>query len=411
MPAELVNAVQELTGDVVKVADKVERVVGEVAEMKKSLAKPRYQDGRVPAEPRDRAEENRWTFKSLGDFAHEVKQSGITGGPTDRIRKAFGSPLVQKSATGMGELIGSDGGFLVPPDFSTKIFERLYDDNELLKKTDSYTVTGNGMVFPRNNETSRANGSRWGGVRAYWRQEGTAGTSSKPTFGQLSLNLHKLFCIAVVTSELMEDTGSILNAYLNRAFASEIAFQVGDAIVNGNGAGQPLGILNAPALVTVDKESGQAAATITHANIVKMWARRFGNSKNYVWLVNRDTTPQLNMLAMATGTYSGVASYLPPGGLSGTPYATLLGAPVIETEFNATLGTVGDILLVDLSQYVTITKGGVDAQTSMHLYFDRDEQAFRVTYRVDGQPWAASALTPYKGTATQSHFVALQTRS
>ena len=34
------------------------------------------------------------------------------------------------------------------------------------------------------------------------------------------------------------------------------------AFISGTGAGQPLGILNAPALVTVSKETGQAADTI-----------------------------------------------------------------------------------------------------------------------------------------------------
>jgi HK97 family phage major capsid protein len=106
-----------------------------------------------------------------------------------------------------------------------------------------------------------------------------------------------------------------------------------------------------------------------------------------------------------------MATFMPPGGLSGKPYATLLGAPIIETEWNSTLGTVGDILLVDLSQYCTITKGGMENMSSMHLYFDSDQQAFRVTYRIDGQPWFASALTPYQGTNTQSSFVALATRT
>jgi HK97 family phage major capsid protein len=127
-------------------------------------------------------------------------------------------------------------------------------------------------------------------------------------------------------------------------------------------------------------------------------------------LVNQDISSQLHLMTLGIGA-AGIAVYMPPGGLSDKPYATLMGAPVIETEFNATLGTQGDILLVDLSHYVTASKGNMDAQTSMHLYFDTAEQAFRMTFRIDGQSWWAAPLTPYKGTATQSMVVALDTRA
>jgi HK97 family phage major capsid protein len=367
----------------------------------------------VPATPADRGEERMWGFKSLGHFAHEVRTSRLNGSPSPMIQKAFGSDLVVKAATGMGELIGSDGGYLVPPEFSQKIFERVYQQNDLLGRTDKYPVSGNSMVFPRNNESSRANGSRWGGVRAYWVAEGSSITRSAPTFGRLTMNLHKLACLARVTDELLADAPA-LSGYLNRVFPDEINFVVGDSLVNGTGAGQPQGILNAPCTVSVSKETGQAAASVVPQNLVKMWSRLFrgmasGENSGAVWFINQDVNPQLQLMTLGIGT-AGVVTYMPPGGLSGKPYATLMGAPVVETEWNPTLGTVGDIILADMSQMVSISKSMESAQ-SMHLYFDTDETAFRVTFRLDAQPWWASALTPFKGTATQSCFVTLATRS
>ena len=114
-------------------------------------------------------------------------------------------------------------------------------------------------------------------------------------------------------------------------------------------------------------------------------------------------------MTLGVGT-GGVVTYMPPGGLSASPYATLMGKPVLTTEFQPTLGTVGDIMLVDMSQYYTLSKGAPDAQTSMHLRFDFDEMAFRVIFRIDGRPIWNSALTPFKGTQTQSPFIALATR-
>src|SRR4030095_3363887 len=96
-----------------------------------------------------------------------------------------------------------------------------------------------------------------------------------------------------------------------------------------------------------------------------------------------------------TGSAAPLA-YLPPGGLSAKPYATLLGRPVLPVEWCATLGTVGDVVLADLRHYLTITRVLVDARMSVHLRFDYDESTFRFIFRIDGQPWWSAPLTPYK---------------
>ena len=364
----------------------------------------------VPAVPADPKAEGMWGFKSYSHFLHEVRQ-GTPSAPSEFIRKAYGSETIKKAATGMGELIGSDGGFLVPPTFSSSIFERVYSENNLLAKTDGYTASGNSMVFPRNAESSRATGSRWGGVRAYWVQEGSTITASAPTFGQLRLQLNKLACLARVTEELIKDASTSMEAYLTKVFALEIGFAANNALYRGTGAGQPLGLLNAPCAVTVSKETGQSAATIVPANIAKMWARRFalGPTGSYVWLINQDVLPQLYLMTLGIGT-AGVTTFMPPGGLSGAPYSTLMGAPIMEIEFASTLGTVGDIALVDLSQIVSITQG-MQSMSSMHVYFTTEEQAFRTSFRLDAAPWQAAALTPFQGTNTQSPIVLLATRS
>jgi HK97 family phage major capsid protein len=366
----------------------------------------------VPATARDPLEEGRWGFKSFGHFIHEVKRCPKPDVPSDFITKAYAQEYVRKAALGMGELVGSEGGFLVPPTFSNAIFGRVYNDNALLAKTDGYPLTGsNQMTFPRTAETSRVDGSRWGGVRSYWVQEGSTITASNPTFGKLTLNLHKLATVVPLTGELKQDTGGTLETYLTKVFSSEITFETGKAIFRGNGVGRPLGFMNAACAITVSKELGQAAATILPVNIEKMWSRRFalGPTGQYLWLINQDVGPQLGLLTQTFGT-SGQMVNLPPGGVSVAPYQTLKGAPVMETEFNSTLGTVGDIALVDLSQYVTVNAGGPQTMNSLHIYFLSDQEAIRTLWRIDGQPWWPAALTPYQGTNTQSPFILLETR-
>lgn len=186
---------------------------------------------------------------------------------------------------------------------------------------------------------------------------------------------------------------------------------VDDAIFEGQGTAKPQGFMHNGGKVAIAKETGQAAATILFENITKMWARCPARSMAVAeWWVNQDTMPQLMALHQVIGT-GGVPVYLPPGGLSQSPYGTLLGRPVIPIEYCETLGTEGDIVLADPTSYVMIDKGDIQYATSIHVAFLTDEQAFRFIYRVDGQPIDNKPITPFKGTASQSTFVSLATRA
>lgn len=132
-----------------------------------------------------------------------------------------------------------------------------------------------------------------------------------------------------------------------------------------------------------------------------------------MWLINQDIEPQLLTLAFPTTvTTAAVPVYLPPGGLSASPYGMLMGRPVIPTEACQTLGDAGDIILTDLTQYLTAVKtSGIRQDVSMHLWFDYDMTAFRFVMRVAGQPWWGSAISPKNGSATRSCVVSLAARA
>ena len=381
----------------------VERAVQQVLQKRAAGTKVPFAGGGGAATDDPRA-----GFKNFGEFALAVKDACQPGKrPDDRLA------VIAKAASGLGEAFGSDGGFLVPPEFAQRMLERVYAPSNLLGMTDAYTIAGSTIAFPKTAETSRANGSRWGGVRAYWREEGDQGTASKAAFGRLQLNLHKLFVMIHASDELLADTqGLALEQYLVRVASEEINFVVGDSIINGKGSGQPQGILKAQCLVTVNKEAGQAAATLVAQNLVNMWARLWAPCRaNAVWLINQDVESQLHTMTVGTGSAATLA-YLPPGGLSAKPYATLLGRPILPVEWCPTLGTVGDVILADLSQYLSVVKaGGVRSDTSIHMFFDQNATAFRFVLRMNGQPWLSAAIARKNGSNTLSHFVTLATRS
>lgn len=354
---------------------------------------------------------------SLGAFLQAVaavgspdgERSGYTMSKT-KARDILFSP---RAATGASEAVPSEGGFLVGTEQAAMLASRAYEEGKLAALCDRITISGpfNGLKYPVIDETSRVDGSRSGGVLAYWKNEGAAAVASKPKIREDQLNLEKLTGLFYATDELLQDA-SALEAMAIAEFGKEFAFKLDDAVLNGSGAGMPLGILNAPGLVSQAKETGQTAATITYENIIKMYSRLWsGASMDKVrWVINREAFPQLMKLAISVGT-GGFPLYIPGNSAANAPFGTLLGIPVVFAEQALALGTVGDIYLADFGQYRLIEKGGIQVASSMHVQFVYDEMAFRFIYRVNGQPLWKAPLTPYKGSATVSPFVALATRA
>lgn len=362
---------------------------------------------RTPATAKDPTEK---PFRSLGAQLLAVAQVA-TGKASDETMNRMNA-VYSLAPSGAAAANPGDGGFLIQTDFVAEIMRRTYETGQIASRVKRIGVgpNSNGIKFPASAETSRATGSRWGGVQVYWGSEGNAPTAKKPSLREVEINLGRMTGLMYATDELLQDAAA-MESYAQIAFQEEMQFALEDAIVSADGTGKIRGLLNSPSLVTVSKEAGQAAATIATENINKMWSRMWAPSRaNAVWLINQDVEPALSSMSQVVGV-GGVPTYLPPSGLSETPYARLKGRPVIPVEYCSTLGTVGDIMLVDLSQYVLIEKGGIQTASSMHVNFTTAEMAYRFIYRVGGQSWWNAALTPKNGSNTLSPFVVLATRA
>ena len=345
------------------------------------------------------AKDNEKRFSSFGEQLMAAYRAAMPGGKVDER-------LTTRAASGLNESTPSDGGFLVQQDFVTELLKRTYETGILASKVKKIPIStnANGMKINAIDEDSRANGSRWGGVQTYWEGEADEITASKPKFRQMELSLKKLTGLCYATDELLQDAAA-LEAVIRQAFAEEFGFKIDDAILSGSGEGEPLGILNSGAIVTVAKEASQTD-TITVENLIKMWNRLWSRSRaNAVWYINQELEPYLYTLKIGDKPV-----YIPAGGLSEKPYGTLFGRPVVPIEQCSAAGEVGDIILADIGQYILIDKGGIKSASSIHVRFLYDENVFRFIYRVDGKPIWTKPLTPYKGSATVSPFVTLAKR-
>ncbi len=386
--------------------DPIETAAADTDEQKRAKEKADM-EARARAE-REQAGDFPTPFASLGEQLQAVRLASMDGVAADERL------LVIQAATGASEAVGTEGGFKVQQDFQAELLRLTHDAGVLVGRADNTPISGtsNGLKINAVDETSRVDGSRQGGIQAFWTAEAGSLTKSKPTYRQMILTLSKLTGLYYATDELLMDTVA-LGAEISGMFSEEFAFKLDDAIVRGTGAGMPLGFLGHAGTVSVAKETGQKAATILSENIDNMYARMWARSvARGVWYINQDCWPQLFGLARVVGV-GGVPVFVRPNGISEAPSGTLMGRPIQPIEQCETVGTVGDIMFVDMSQYKTIDKGGIDAAQSIHVQFLTDEMTFRFILRMDGQPKRNAPLTPFKGgsTKTQSSFITLATRA
>lgn len=353
-------------------------------------------------------EKGRWGFESLGNFAKCVR-SAVTGGGVD-------PRLIQNAtlSTYGEEGTGADGGFAVPPDFRTEIQSLVMGEGSMLSMCDSMPTASNRVTFPTDESTAWQTS---GGVLTYWGSEAGAMTQSKPALKEAGVTLHKLYAFVPVTDEMLEDA-PMMSRYLAGKAGDKLNFAVTDAIVNGTGAGQPLGLLKAPCKIEVAKEGSQAADTIVGNNILKAYARQLNPGRS-VWLINADTLAMILSLNIefksSAGAGIAAGARFPTitfPGENGQTFATIMGRPVIVTEACQTVGDVGDIIFADLAggYFAPYKAGGIRNDVSMHLWFDQGVTAFRWTMRIGGQPWLSAAVASKNSAATRSSVVTLAAR-
>ena len=333
-------------------------------------------------------------FRSLGDFLCAVKRAA-DGVADNRLTRA---------PSGASEGDPAAGGFTVPQAYAEPVIGSIYEEATIAPLCDLTELAGPFAAIkqPAFDETSRQDGSRWGGTLGYWLPEADTIPPSAPKFRTLDFSPKKLIVLCYTTSDLFQDV-NLLSDHFERAMRSEGAFKLDAAVLSGTGTGVPLGIRNAPCTITVPKEAGQVAGTFVAENIRKMWKRLPVTSrKRAVWLVNEDAEDQLE---------SQQPELYMPAGRGGNPYPLLKGRPVLAIEQALPMGSVGDIVLADLLQY-RIVQAPPRFALSADVAFLTDELAFRLVLRMDGMPAYASAVTPFNGSnITRSPFVTLDARS
>jgi len=341
-------------------------------------------------------------YGTTGEFFAAIaskEKDATTQTKLQRLRNAFGST------------IPAEGGFLIPETLRSEMLRVALETSVVRPRARVIPMEALRVPIPAIDSTSNVS-SIYGGIVAYWTEEGGALQASEAKFGRVVLDAKKLTAYTEVPSELVSDSIISFQAFINDLFPEALGWYEDLAFMKGTGVGEPLGAFHAgnQALIAVSKESGQDAGTILWENIVSMYTRMLPSSiDRAVWVVSTDTFKELATMALSVGT-GGSAIWL-NNGQEGPPM-TILGCPVIRTEkTSGVLGTQGDISFVDFGFYLIGDRQAMSSTASEHYKFGHDMIAFRVIERLDGRPWLQAPISPQNGGPTLSPFVQLETRA
>lgn len=301
--------------------------------------------------------------------------------------------------------VPSEGGFLIPEILRADLLRVALETAIVRSRARVVPMASLRLPYPAIDDTSHVS-SVYGGIVAYWTEEGAPLTDSSPAFGRILLDAKKLTAYTSVPNELIQDSIISLNQFMSEIFPEALAWYEDDAFINGTGAGSPVGALNATAAITVTRNT---AGSVLFADIVAMYPRMLPASLNRaVWIISPAVIAQLLQLVLTSGS-TPVAPPLWLTGFSATggPSFQLLGRPVIVSEKVPNLGSTGDVAFIDFGYYLIGDRQQMTAASSPHIKFNQDMTAFRFVERLDGRPWLRSAITPRNGGPTLSPFVLL----
>ncbi len=309
----------------------------------------------------------------------------------------------------MGETAGSTGGFMVPIEFRPELLRLIIEDQFVRPNAFVIPMTSDTLWIPKIVDTSHATVIH-GGFKGTVNAESADLSSSEtdPTFGLVQLIAKKFTDFKTVPNELIMDSPIAVMPLIGVLAREGIGFYEDASAIWGTGAATAMkGFMTSGALISITRS---VASHISWADVLGMQSKLFPSSyKRAVWGCSPSAIVDLGQMGIAVGTGgSGVWIANIPGQTAAQAMPmSILGRPLIISEKLKALGTAGDLVLCDFSYYVIGDRMEMTIAASSERYFEKDQTAFRIVERVDGQPWIDSALTAYNAVDTLSAFIAL----
>ncbi len=348
------------------------------------------------------AEKNSRTAKDPGRdkerLAHEWN-----GGIAEMMRAVVTNPADERLREYRQQAmdVGVMGGFLVPTQWSDSI-RQLQPQDAVVRPRATVIPPGSppdaSITFPALDQT----GARgvYSGVTVQWINEGGAKPETDYRLLEITLTPNEVAAFIPITDKLLRNStaaSTLATTLLRRAIiaAEDVAF------MSGNGAGQPLGIVNHPAAIQVARTGFPSAAPgDNYVDLVNMYTAAMKDGP-LVWVYSPGMLPELMTMTDVNGNLIWTTS-----AREGEPNR-LMGIPAIENERSPVAGQPGDLMLCNMQHYLIKDGSGIFISASEHVRFLNNQTVIKAFFNVDGQPDLTQPLTLEDNATQRSPFVQL----
>ena len=349
---------------------------------------------------------------------HPLALTGDTGAPknfgdgmTFALPAAF-TPRNLQAAVGSDEQGGySDpyGGYAKPTTMLPGLLSRGTDADPTVGRTTMVPMASPTVkILARTDSTHTSSVS--GGFTVARKAETAAAAASRMEMELVTLEASTLMGLAYATEEILTDSAITFVALIQAGFGEQVAFHMLHEKLFGLGGTEYIGAAAAGngSRISATRDT---ASRVMGTDVLAMRARCWGYG-NAIWIANQDIYGEIARLGAAaydaegTTPLSGSNALFFPN-LQGDAPDRLLGRPIFFSESAETLGTTGDLILANFSQYLEGLYQPLQSAESMHVRFVNHERAFKFWLRNAGAPWWRAALTPRESTTTLSPFVVL----
>ena len=280
----------------------------------------------------------------------------------------------------LSEGIASDGGYLVPEEYDSRLIEGLEEENIFRRLGTTITTSGERKINIAGAKPAAA-----------WIDEGEELTFGDAKFDQINLDAHKLHVAVKVTEELLYDNAFGLENYLLRQFSKALANAEEDAFLNGDGAGKPLGIFAEEGGAQVGVTAASATDITADEIINLVYALKRPYRKKAKFIMNDQTIAVLRKLKDENGQY-----LWQPSLQAGEP-DRLFGYEVMTSAYVPMIAAGKPVIAFGDFSYYNIGDRGVRSFAELkELFAGNGMVGFVAKERVDGKLVLAEAVQVLK---------------
>lgn len=358
----------------------------------KEIGKRQFCDDRI---------RNKYHTKSAEGFDQRYNEAISKGaGGYGHTTSADGRQVVEKASV-QQESIGAIGGFTVPIQYSTELFQLATPMSLFLGRCKRYTMTGKQLLVPAIDYSLGGSGASpyLGGMSAAWVAENVGFTQESAKVRQIEFNANMLAGYTQSSRTLLADSSIALGQALTGLMAQAIAFNCDYTFFKGTGNAQPKGMTVSSACKTFTRGTW-ATAGLLLADLALADSYLIPELEGEaIWVVPPSFKSKLYTLNDASSRVVFLPNF--PNATQGPagirPKMAVFGKDLFWSQLPTSSGTAGDVNLLIPSLYGIALRDEIEIGVSEHYAWTTNLLTWRFMFRGDGQSLLNTYLTLQNG--------------